>query len=206
MRSFHLPRRRVGLLLAGLAGILVLGSPAMASAQTDASAEHITISHYSYAPASVSVASGTTVTWTNLDTVAHDVTVTRGPALFHSPMLSKGQSWSFTFTLSGPYSYICSVHPDMHGSVTVAAAAPIASAGGATGPGAGSTATTAMPATAVATPPASTISPFLFVGGGACAVLMFALLMLADRPRASVAPGSETTEPHDTLVLPAQPR
>jgi hypothetical protein len=41
-------------------------------------------------------------------------------------MLAQGQSWSHTFTVAGSYSYICSVHPDMRGSVTVRAKAPVA--------------------------------------------------------------------------------
>jgi hypothetical protein len=43
----------------------------------------------------------------------------RRPATFHSPMLSQGQSWKFTFTTAGSYSYVCSVHPDMTASITV---------------------------------------------------------------------------------------
>jgi plastocyanin len=199
IRIVRLVHALAGLLLAAL-----VTAPGAASAHTAGAGadEHVTISHYAFAPASLTVAAGTTVTWTNLDSVGHDVTVTRGPALFHSPMLSQGQSWSYTFSAAGPYSYICSVHPDMRATVTVAAAPAAAAAGSAAtgstpaGAQAGTMAGTmaaagmtpvAQPTAAMAQPGPSTsspsISPFLFVAGAACAVLVFALLMLADRPR-----------------------
>ena len=186
IRIVRLVHALAGLLLAAL-----VTAPGAASAHTAGAGadEHVTISHYAFAPASLTVTAGTTVTWTNLDSVGHDVTVTRGPALFHSPMLSQGQSWSYTFSAAGPYSYICSVHPDMRATVTVAAAPAAAAAGSMP---AGTMAATGMtpvaqPTAAMAQPGPSTsspsISPFLFVAGAACAVLVFALLMLAGRPR-----------------------
>jgi hypothetical protein len=84
---------------------------------------------YAYAPASLTIGAGDTVTWTNHDTVAHDVVVTAGPEPFRSPLLEQGQSWSHTFSAPGTYTYICSVHPDMQATVAVAAApAPQSSA------------------------------------------------------------------------------
>jgi hypothetical protein len=37
----------------------------------------------------------------------------------HPPTLSQGQTWSYTFSKAGTYSYICSIHPNMTGSITV---------------------------------------------------------------------------------------
>src|ERR1044072_2211388 len=34
-------------------------------------------------------------------------------------MMATGQSWTFTFTVPGTYSYYCSVHPDMRAQVVV---------------------------------------------------------------------------------------
>lgn len=103
------------LLLLGTAAaaVVALGSPAAAAAHA------VMIQHYAYSPAALTVDQGDTVTWTNHDSVQHDVMVTSGPATFHSPMLAQGQSWSFTFTVPGAYSYVCSVHPDMRASVTL---------------------------------------------------------------------------------------
>ena len=111
----------VAVLLGGaFAIVLGLSSPAAAASLA------VMIEQYAYSPAAMTVEQGDTVTWTNHDSVQHDVLVTSGPATFHSPMLAQGQSWSHTFTVAGSYSYICSVHPDMRGSVTVRAKAPVA--------------------------------------------------------------------------------
>jgi amicyanin len=90
-----------------------------AASGASSSTVKVTISNYAFSPASLSVAVGTTVTWTNEDSVPHTVTVTSGPVKFDSGLLQKGQSWSYTFKAAGTYSYYCSVHPDMKGSVTV---------------------------------------------------------------------------------------
>jgi plastocyanin len=101
-----------------------------------------------YSPASLTVHTGDTVTWTNLDQVPHDVMTTGGPQPLHSPLLQRGRSWSFTFRLPGTYAYTCSVHPFMRARVTVLAAATHAPRGH-TGPA------SAPPARPGATPGAS---------------------------------------------------
>ncbi|MFL6022764.1 MAG: cupredoxin domain-containing protein [Marmoricola sp.] len=108
------------LLAAG--ALLLLGSPA--SAHGDGHHE-VEIKQYMYMPMALSIEQGESVTWTNSDTVGHDVTVTAGPVSFHSPMLAQGKSWTYTFATAGRYSYICSVHPDMKATITVSAAAPV---------------------------------------------------------------------------------
>ena len=98
-----------------------------ASAPASAHEAHaITMANFAFAPAAMTIEAGDTITWTNTDQAPHDVTVTSGPAQIHSPMLMKGEHWSFTFTVAGTYSYICSIHPDMHAKVIVEAHAPVA--------------------------------------------------------------------------------
>lgn len=105
---------------AALAGLLLLLTAGIAlAAPAEAAAHDVVIKQYAYSPASLTIDQGDTVTWTNQDSVQHDVMVTAGATMLHSPMLSQGQSWSHTFTTAGSYSYICSVHPDMKASVTV---------------------------------------------------------------------------------------
>lgn len=113
-------------LLAGLlAGFpLALGAVLLPAVPAQAASHAVMIHNYAYGPGSLSITQGDTVTWTNHDTAEHDVVVTSGPASFRSPMLSKGESWSYTFTTAGNYGYTCSVHPDMRGSVSAKAAAP----------------------------------------------------------------------------------
>ncbi|HVA15885.1 MAG TPA: cupredoxin family copper-binding protein [Stellaceae bacterium] len=79
----------------------------------------VTIDNFAFAPASVTVAAGTTVTWTNRDNDAHTITSTADPKLFHSAALDTGASFSFTFAKPGTYQYFCSIHPRMVGTVVV---------------------------------------------------------------------------------------
>ncbi len=79
----------------------------------------IEISNFSFQPDKITVKKGTTVTWTNKDSANHTVTgddSQNGPA---SNTLAPGDSYSFTFTKTGTFTYHCSFHTDMTGSVTV---------------------------------------------------------------------------------------
>jgi amicyanin len=83
----------------------------------------VQIENYAFAPSSITVDVGDTITWTNDDTAPHTITTSSGPQTLSSPYLSKGQSWSFTFTTPGTYSYYCAVHPYMRAQVIVRAPA-----------------------------------------------------------------------------------
>ncbi len=92
---------------------------AKAAAVAATSATTIEIKNYAFAPASVSVAAGTEVTWVNEDTVPHTVTTKSGPASFDSGQIASGGSYSVIFESAGTYSYYCIDHPQMTASVTV---------------------------------------------------------------------------------------
>jgi plastocyanin len=77
----------------------------------------VVIENYAYSPATLTVAAGTMVTWTNKDSVGHTVT-TRTP-LFDSGLFGKDKSYSYTFTQKGSYEYYCIPHPYMAGKVIV---------------------------------------------------------------------------------------
>ncbi len=83
-------------------------------------------SAYVFSPSSVTVSTGDTVNWTNNGAEPHDVT---GSGLA-SGLLQSGQGYSYTFTDAGDYSYICSIHPFMQGSVSVLAASGGGGGGG----------------------------------------------------------------------------
>jgi amicyanin len=117
-------RRQAALLLVLALVALLSAVPGQASAAT----YRVTMQGYAFAPATLSVPAGSTVTWTNQDTAPHDVKTTSGPVQIHSPMLNKGESWSFTFTTAGSYAYYCTVHPNMTAGIAVQAAAPATSA------------------------------------------------------------------------------
>ena len=77
----------------------------------------ISINDFTFTPSSLVVKEGTTVTWTNKDDAIHSVLADDGS--FNSGSLEKGESGSVTFTQSGTYTYHCSQHPNMTGTITV---------------------------------------------------------------------------------------
>jgi plastocyanin len=77
----------------------------------------VTIENFAYSPATLTVSPGTTVTWTNKDSVPH--TVTSRTSVFDSGPFSKGQTFSYTFGQKGSYEYYCTIHPYMVGTVNV---------------------------------------------------------------------------------------
>ena len=76
-----------------------------------------------YIPAQLTITTGTTVIWTNRDTVTHTVSSGTGGALdgkFRSPQLGPNQSFSFTFNTAGPYPYFDEINgTQMTGTITV---------------------------------------------------------------------------------------
>jgi predicted secreted protein with PEFG-CTERM motif len=79
-----------------------------------------------YNPDVVTVAPGTTVTWTNADSVSHTVTSgnpsdNQTGTVFDSSLVRPSATYSFTFKDPGMYNYFCQVHPWMTGQVIVVA-------------------------------------------------------------------------------------
>lgn len=81
--------------------------------------DSVEISNFNYGPQAITVKKGTTVTWTNNDSVEHDVQSDNGDDTLDGPLLAKGESWSYTFNEVGEFGYHCSPHPYMKGTVTV---------------------------------------------------------------------------------------
>jgi plastocyanin len=80
-----------------------------------------------YSPDTITVVIGinNTVTWTNNDTVDHTVassSVSAGAANFTSPLIAPAGTYTYTFTVPGTYSYYCTLHAWMTGTVIVKAA------------------------------------------------------------------------------------
>ena len=85
-------------------------------------ANTVVISNYSFNPQTLKVRVGTTVTWINMDTVAHSVesgTREVSTGLFESALLNHMQSLSYTFNTPGTFVYHCAPHPYMTGSIVV---------------------------------------------------------------------------------------
>lgn len=80
----------------------------------------VAISDFTFNPGTVTVKTGTKVTWTNQDSVVHSVIAdTPSSTAPSSSNLRKGDSYSFTFTQAGTYHYHCAQHPYMKGTVIV---------------------------------------------------------------------------------------
>jgi plastocyanin len=86
-------------------------------------ANMVWIQGMAYNPSTITVASGTTITWINKDVVAH--TVTSNDGLFDSGSMSAsdpytaGGTFTYTFSTPGSYSYHCSFHLTMTAKVIV---------------------------------------------------------------------------------------
>ena len=92
-------------------------APASTAAPASAGPNAVSISNFAFAPATLTVPVGTTVTWTNHDEEPHTVVASDGS--FHSPGLGTNSTYSFPFPTAGSFDYICSIHPFMHGTVVV---------------------------------------------------------------------------------------
>src|SRR6266478_2391095 len=79
----------------------------------------VNIQNSAFAPASVTVRVGDTVTWTNRDAFSH--TSTSDTAAWDTGVIAAGTSHSFTFTGAGTYAYHCSIHTCMKGTIVVLA-------------------------------------------------------------------------------------
>lgn len=101
--------------------------PAMSSggASSDASAastQNVDIKLFRFKPQQLTVAPGTTVTWTNQDDINH--TVTSGTAdkpgtPLNGKLATKGSTYSYKFDTPGEYPYFCDFHNSMTGTVIV---------------------------------------------------------------------------------------
>jgi LPXTG-motif cell wall-anchored protein len=99
----------------------------------------VTISDFQFAPSSVTVNVGDTVTWTNNGPTPHSATSTDG--VWDTGIMDAGQAGSHTFTEAGTFSYICTPHPNMKGTIVVQAAAAQETGGDDTGSTEGTTST-----------------------------------------------------------------
>lgn len=82
-----------------------------------ATGTEVAIESFAFSPATLTIAVGDTVTWTNNDSAAH--TATADDDSFDSGSLNRGDSFSHTFDEAGTYAYICTFHPNMTGEIVV---------------------------------------------------------------------------------------
>ncbi len=99
---------------------VIIDSPANVAAvegQDSGTNEYVEIKGFAFNPSSITIKRGATVTWTQMDPTRHDVVEDSGK--FESPLLSKGESWSYTFNEEGTFTYYCRPHPKMKAEIIV---------------------------------------------------------------------------------------
>lgn len=80
----------------------------------------VAIEGFAFTPTSITIKTGTKVTWINKDSAAHTVTSDDGSAdTFKSDSINKNATYSYTFNKAGTFTYHCAFHPDMTGKVIV---------------------------------------------------------------------------------------
>ncbi len=77
----------------------------------------VKIDNFTFSPAKLTVMKGTEVTWTNHDDIPHSIVLT--PFGVRSHPLDTDGSFAYRFDKAGTFSYICGLHPQMHGQVVV---------------------------------------------------------------------------------------
>ncbi len=77
----------------------------------------VNIDKFAFAPVTLTVPAGSTVTWTNRDEEPHTVVANDGS--FHSPGMGTQATFSYTLAKAGSFDYVCSIHPFMHATVVV---------------------------------------------------------------------------------------
>jgi len=91
-----------------------------ASAAVKSGAVHILYHNISISPDVLKVKVGSTIIWTNLDSIEHNVTSESGPQKFASRTFGEGKSFSITVTKPGVIHYECTIHPaTMNGTIDV---------------------------------------------------------------------------------------
>jgi plastocyanin len=104
--------RRVA--IAGIA--LLLGLGGCGDDDRGAGSPPVEAQDFRFAPATMRVPAGATVTWRNTGRTDHTV---KGPGFF-SRAVAPGARWSHHFGKPGSFDYVCTLHPEaMRGRVVV---------------------------------------------------------------------------------------
>lgn len=77
----------------------------------------VSTANFAYGPGTVRIKAGDSVQWTNSDLAGHTVTADQGA--FDSRSMSKGKTFTHTFSQKGTFEYHCALHPSMKGTVIV---------------------------------------------------------------------------------------
>jgi plastocyanin len=108
----------LGLATLAILIIMMAGrSKSFGATMGDEPATQVKIDNFVFSPNPVTVPAGTTVRWTNQDDIPHNVV--SGDKSFKSKVLDTDETFTYTFTKPGTYTYFCSIHPKMTGKIVV---------------------------------------------------------------------------------------
>ena len=116
MRSFVL-------IAVGALALAVAGAARPAATVT----KTVKITATAFKPATVTIATGDRIKWSNTDTKSHQVVANNGA--FASPIISAGHAWTHTFNTAGTYRYHDALHPALTGKVVVTGPPPAVTIG-----------------------------------------------------------------------------
>lgn len=119
MKSLIDLNRRSIIVLGFLFAIICISDSCKKSSDTQLTpgTNEVFIQGTAFNPSTITVAVGTTITWTNKDGVDH--TVTSNTGLFESGHISNNGTFSHLFSTAGTFAYHCSIHTTMTASVIV---------------------------------------------------------------------------------------
>ncbi len=80
---------------------------------------HVVVKDLAFSPKATQAKVGQTITWTNEDQVAHNVSYVSGPKFKSSGNLADGGTFSLKLTQAGVIHYVCTIHPFMTATIVV---------------------------------------------------------------------------------------
>jgi plastocyanin len=107
---------RVALAGAALTGV-ALSALAAGCARRTPEAHSVPIRNFAYQPATLTVAQGDTIVWSNDDIVPHTATARDGS--WDSGSVAAGGAWRLVAVTPGRHAYYCVFHPTMQGTIEV---------------------------------------------------------------------------------------
>ena len=111
---------KIAALLCGITGfsVLALGGEMKDTGSSGAGQNKIEIKDFAFNPQTVTVKSGEKITWINRDEEPHTI-VSVEKQFKKSTALDTDQQFAITAGAPGTYTYFCSVHPKMTGTIVV---------------------------------------------------------------------------------------
>jgi plastocyanin len=97
-------------------GMLLACMSVSAAAWSDDNPQ-VKIDNFTFGPGKLTINKGMAVTWTNQDDIPHSIVLTAIGV--RSKALDTDKSFTYEFDKAGTFSYVCGLHPQMHGQVVV---------------------------------------------------------------------------------------